>query len=107
MTCDLHKRKPPLHIGAVLSKVRHPMDGHQPFTLRYDLIYDPGGAIGDNGDTDDLVIISDLRHRQAFEIIDERSEHDGDSGNSAILVGTSTRHDQIRREMCGAKGMRE
>src|SRR3546814_6048762 len=51
MTCDLHKRKLPLHIGAVLSKVRHPMDGHQPFKLRYDLIYDPGGAIGDNGDT--------------------------------------------------------
>src|SRR3546814_4078984 len=35
MTCDLHKRKLPLHIGAVLSKVRHPMDGHQPFKLRY------------------------------------------------------------------------
>src|SRR3546814_20180958 len=69
------------------------MDGHQPFKLRYDLIYDPGGAIGDNGDTADLVIFRDVRHRQAFDIIASRSENAGDPGQYAGLVGDGQRPD--------------
>ncbi len=69
------------------------MNRHQPIELRDDLVDHLGRAVRDDGDATDRMIMRDVRHRQAVDIISARGEQAGDASKDTRLVGDRQRQD--------------
>ena len=73
-------------IGADLGEIDHLVHGHQPFKLGVDLIDHLGRPVRDDGDPAQFVIIGDVGHGKAVNVIAARGEQSGDLGKYARFV---------------------